>query len=86
VARGLPEGKIANDPLRKVVAGTAEVRSGVKGKPRSALVAAQVAGAVAAVDTRADLTVDLVVGQKFAALRTPDEVAKVLAPPKPPGC
>jgi LytR cell envelope-related transcriptional attenuator len=84
--RGFVVGKVSNDPLRKVVAGPAEVRSGAAGRPRAALVTAHVAGAVPLLDKRPDLTVDLVLGQRFVALRPPAEVTKVLAPPKPPGC
>jgi hypothetical protein len=84
--RGFVVGKVSNDPLRRIVVGTAEVRSGPTGRPRSTLVTAHVAGATPVLDKRPDLTVDLVLGQKFAALRPPAEVVKILAPPKPAGC
>jgi hypothetical protein len=84
--RGFVIGKIANDPLRKTLAGSAEVRSGVKGKSRAPLVAAHVAGAVSVVDKRTDLTVDLVLGARFTALRTPEQVTALLTSAKPPGC
>jgi hypothetical protein len=84
--RGFVIGKIANDPLNKAIPGTAEVRGGRKSRNRVTLVSAYVAGARPVIDQRPDLTVDLVVGQRFAALRTPAQVTTLLTPPKPPGC
>jgi hypothetical protein len=84
--RGFVIGTIANDPQHKALAGSAEVRSGPKGKSRALLVAAHVAGAVLVVDKRSALTVDLVLGQRFTALRTPEQVTALLTPTKPPGC
>ena len=80
-------GRIANDPLNSKVPIPAEVRSGKQGRSRTPVVALQVAGARSTVDARADLTVDLVLGQKFTALRTPAQITALLTPPpRPPGC
>ena len=85
--RGFTIGKIANDPLHKTIAGPVELRSAAKGRSRVAVVAVHIAGARSIVDARTDLTVDLVLGQKFTALRTPAQVSALLtAPPKPAGC
>lgn len=67
-ARGYVVGTIANDPLNKSVAGTAEIRFGPNGAAAGALVGKLVAGSVGVTDARADASVDLVLGAKFSAL------------------
>lgn len=86
-ARGFRVAKVANDPLNKTVAASAEVRHGPKGAAQAKVVAAQVPGAVLVVDKRTDATVDLVLGEAFAGVATPAQVASALAPaPVPSGC
>lgn len=85
--RGFRVGRVANDPKNATVAATAEVRYGPKGAAQAKVVAAQVQGATLVVDTRGDATVDLVLGDAYAGLATPAQVAAALAPsPLPSGC
>jgi hypothetical protein len=78
-ARGYVVGQVANDPLKKKVEAPAEVRFGPNGKAGSELVAKLVEGAVPTQDTRADASVDLVIGNGFKAL-----VAAPTTTPTPP--
>jgi hypothetical protein len=61
-------GQVANDPLKKKIEAPAEIRFGPNGKAGSELVAKLVEGAVPTQDTRADASVDLVIGNGFKAL------------------
>ncbi len=70
--------KVANDPLGRKVAGTAEVRAGSHGRSAAVTVASQVQGAVLVPDRREDATVDLVIGATYTALRTPVQVRAAL--------
>ena len=67
-ARGFVIGQVANDPSKKKIDAPAEVRFGPNGKAGSELVARLVEGAVPTQDTRADATVDLVIGNGYKAL------------------
>jgi hypothetical protein len=67
-ARGFVTGTVANDPLKKAIAAPAEVRFGPAGEASAALVVALVPGAVPIKDTRADASVDLVLGDGFKDL------------------
>jgi len=75
--RGYVVGTVSNDPLRKTIPQTAEVRHGKNGEVAAGVVAGLVAGSVLVVDARADASVDLVVGNGFQAL--------VAAAPAAPG-
>lgn len=91
VQRGFRAGKVANDPKGASVAASAEIRYGPKGALAAKVVAAQVAGATLVKDSRTDASVDFVIGEAYAALATPDQVAKALAAaakpaPRPSGC
>ncbi len=66
--RGFVVEDVANDPLKKSVKGTAEVRFGPKGASRAKLVVSQVAGSKGVKDKRKDDSVDLVLGAKFTTL------------------
>lgn len=68
---------IGNDPLGRTVPGTGQVRYGPGGTAVANAVAAQVDGVELVRDSRADPSVDLVLGQQFTAL--------VPLPPPPPG-
>lgn len=90
-ARGFATGDVANDPLNKTVNTPAEVRYAPKSVAAAKLVQAQVTGAVLAPDTRTDATVDLVIGNAYGALATPNQTAINLATaikpaPRPSGC
>ncbi|MGB8383756.1 MAG: LytR C-terminal domain-containing protein [Dermatophilaceae bacterium] len=76
--RGFVIGSVQNDPAKKAIAQSAEVRYGPNGEAGAQLVIALVAGAVPAKDTRADGSVDLVLGDGFTAIAEP--TAPVPAP------
>jgi LytR cell envelope-related transcriptional attenuator len=61
---------IANDPLGKQIAGVGEVRHGQPGATGAKLAALSLPGATVILDYRTDDTVDLVLGDRFSALRT----------------
>ncbi len=67
-ARGFVVGTIANDPARKQIPGTAEVRYGKNGEAAAKVVGALVAGAAPVTDARADASVDLVLGNAFTTV------------------
>lgn len=76
--RGFVLGSVQNDPARKAIAQSAEVRYGPNGEAGAQLVIALVAGSVPIQDSRADASVDLVLGDGFTALAEP--TAPVPAP------
>jgi hypothetical protein len=78
-ARGFRTGHVANDPAKKIIAASAEIRYGPKGALAAKIVAAQVIGAVLVPDHRTDATVDFVLGEGFAALATPDQAKATIA-------
>jgi hypothetical protein len=82
-ARGFVVAQITNDPAKKKIDGPAEVRFGPNGKAGAELVVKLVDGATPTQDTRADATVDLVIGNGFktlAAAPTPTTSAPVANP------
>jgi hypothetical protein len=89
--RGFRVRRVANDPLKRKVPGTAEVRHGRKGAAAAKTLAAQVDGATLVLDRRTGPAVDLVLGEKFTKLATPEKAAAALDPapapaPQPTGC
>jgi hypothetical protein len=66
--RGFVVGSIANDPLRRTVTTTAEVRYGTKGKAGAQLVSSEVPGSKLVADKRKDASVDLVLGSTYVDL------------------
>ncbi|MEU8135942.1 LytR C-terminal domain-containing protein [Streptodolium elevatio] len=86
-ARGFVIGTVANDPLRQpkspVMPGPGQIRAGVPGKSPSSVVGAHAAGMQPVEDARTDASVDLVLGETFQALATPDAAAAALAPAAP---
>jgi hypothetical protein len=78
-ARGFHTAKVANDPAKKIIAASAEIRYGPKGALAAKIVAAQVIGAVMVPDHRTDATVDFVLGEGYAALATPAQANAVIA-------
>ncbi|MER5637855.1 LytR C-terminal domain-containing protein [Kitasatospora sp. NPDC002227] len=79
--RGFVIGKVGNAPaaLDKKVTGTAQVISGPAGIGAATLIGSQVATPVVSADTRADATVDFVIGDSYAALLDPTQAAAALA-------
>jgi len=69
--RGFVVGTVANDPLKKTITAPAEVRFGPAGEAASKVVLALVPGSVPVKDTRADASVDLVIGDAFTEVPTP---------------
>lgn len=79
--RGFTIGRIANDPLNRAPAGTAEVHGSSTNRNRVLLVVAYVDGAKPFTEPRrSDPTIDLVLGSKFTGLRTPAQVNALLKP------
>ena len=66
--RGYRVSTVSNDPLQRTVTIPAEVRYGTSGTASAKLVLTLVKGAKAVRDSRADASVDLVLGEKFTAL------------------
>jgi hypothetical protein len=78
--RGFTVGEIANDTSGRTVTGVGELRHGSLGKDNADYLRLYIPGAGDYPDTRADDTVDVVIGPDFKTLATPDEVTKALAP------
>lgn len=84
--RGFKVGSVANDPAKKAIAGTAEVRFGPAGEQGASLVAQLVTGAIPVKDpNRQDATVDLVLGDGYKDL-APAPTASTTSPPAASGC
>jgi hypothetical protein len=79
-SRGFTVGEVGNDASGREVTGVGEVRHGPRGAEAAAYLALYLPGAGDYPDTRADATVDLVIGPEFTALATPEEVAAALTP------
>lgn len=83
--RGFAVATVANDPLKRAVAGPAEIRS-APGSPAALTLSLHALGSTRVADTRRDGSVDLVLGLRFTTLRTPAQVAAAvaaLATPRP---
>ena len=85
--QGFTVDKVANDPLGKRIAGVGEVRHGRLGAADARLAATRLAGVRVVLDARTDDTVDLVLGNRFSALRAPPKVvpSKAAGPTLVPG-
>jgi hypothetical protein len=79
-ARGFTVAETANDSSGREVTGVGELRHGPRGTDAADFVRLTVPGAGDFLDTRADATVDVVIGPDFTTLATPEEVAAALAP------
>ena len=82
--RGFVIGKVANDPLDQTIPAPAEIRHGFPGGTPAKVVAAHVAGSTDKEDQRTDASVDLVIGDGWKDLSTPEQVTTILSPPPPP--
>jgi len=78
--RGFTVGEVANDTSGRQVSGVGELRHGSLGKNNADYVRLFIPNIGDYPDTRADDTVDVVIGPDFKTLATADEVAKALAP------
>lgn len=77
--RGFTVGEVANDTSGRTLTGVGELRHGALGKKKADYVRLYIPGAADYPDTRADETVDVVIGPDFSALATADAVTKALA-------
>jgi hypothetical protein len=73
-------GAVANDSSGREVTGVGELRHGPRGNEAARLVRVYLPDAGDYPDTRADATVDVVVGPEFSTLASAEEVAAALAP------
>jgi hypothetical protein len=80
--RGFTVGEVANDTSGREVTGVGELRHGPRGADHASFVRLFLPGAGDYPDTRADETVDVVIGPEFKTLATADQVAAALAPAK----
>jgi LytR cell envelope-related transcriptional attenuator len=78
--RGFTVGEVANDTSGRQVSGVGELRHGSLGKNNADYVRLFIPNIGDYPDTRADDTVDVVIGPDFKTLASADEVAKALAP------
>ncbi len=79
--RGFVVEEIANDPAEREVTGVGELRHGPRGNDAARYVRVFIPDSGDYPDTRADATVDVVVGPEFATLASAEEVAAALVPP-----
>jgi hypothetical protein len=79
--RGFVVGEVANDSSGREVTGVGELRHGPRGDEVARFVRVYLPGAGDYPDTRADATVDVVIGPEFTTLATAEEVAAALVPP-----
>jgi hypothetical protein len=79
-ARGFIVGEVANDSSGREVTGVGELRHGPRGTEAAEYVRLYLPDAGDFPDTRADATVDVVIGPEFTTLATPEEIAAALAP------
>ncbi|MBK7721029.1 MAG: LytR C-terminal domain-containing protein [Austwickia sp.] len=66
--QGFRTASVTNDPLQKTIPGVGEVRFGKTGVEEATAVLLRVPGARGVRDTRADASVDLVLGEAFKAV------------------
>ncbi len=88
-ARGFGIGTVANDPLNKLIVGTAQIRYGTKGTAQAKVVAAQVPSPIMVTDRRKDASVDFVIGEQYSSLNTPAQAQtqlKAIATPTASPC
>jgi len=79
-SRGFVVTEIANDSSGRQVTGVGELRYGPRGEQAARYMGLFLVGATDYEDTRADATVDVVVGPDFTELAPADAVAATLAP------
>jgi hypothetical protein len=78
--RGFVIGEVANDSSGREVTGVGELRHGPRGNDAARYVRVYIPGAGDYPDTRADATVDVVVGPEFTTLASAEEVAAAFVP------
>ena len=83
-ARGFKVKDVSNDPLRTMQLGTAVIRYGEQGDLAAALLKGHVPGAQMVRDSRADSSLDLVIGNAYTGLVPTAEVPPLPPRPKQP--
>ncbi|TFV62701.1 UNVERIFIED_ORG: LytR family transcriptional regulator [Bacillus sp. AZ43] len=78
--RGFVVAEVANDSSGRDVTGVGELRHGPRGAEAAEYVRLYLPGAGDYPDTRADATVDVVVGPEFTTLATAEEITAALSP------
>ncbi len=78
--RGFVVAEVANDSSGREVTGVGVLRHGPRGADAAEYVRLYLPGSGDYLDTRADATVDVVIGPDFTTLATAEEVAAALAP------
>lgn len=82
-ARGFVIGTVSNDPSKKKIDGGGEVRFGPNGKAGADLVVKLVDGVTPQQDTRADASIDLVLGNGFKGLTAAPTTTTTATVPNP---
>jgi hypothetical protein len=80
VERGFVVDEVGNDATGRTVTGVGELRHGPRGADPAELVRLYVPGAGDFLDTRADATVDVVLGPEFSTLASAEDITAALAP------
>ena len=77
--RGFVIAEVGNDGSNRDVTGTGEVRFGARGRDAARFLSLQQPGARLFQDTRANETVDLVIGPEWSQLASPEQIEQALA-------
>ena len=77
--RGFAISEVGNDGSNRDVTGVGEVRFGARGREMGRFLSLQAAGLELYQDTRANTTVDLVIGPEWDQLATPESIEEALA-------
>ena len=86
--RGFVVAEVGNDGTNREVTGAGEVRYGARGRDAARFLSLQEPGVELYQDTRANATVDLVIGPEWTELASPEAVEQALAaqPTASAGC
>jgi len=87
-SRGFTVAEVGNDGATREVVGAGEVRYGARGRDAARFLSLQQPGIELYQDTRANATVDLVLGPEWTELASPEEVEQALTaqPTAAAGC
>jgi hypothetical protein len=80
--RGFVVDEVANDTSGREVTGVGELRHGPRGTDPAAFVRVYIPNSTDFQDTRADATVDVVLGPEFTTLASAEDVTAALTPPE----
>ena len=82
VERGFIVDEVGNDASGRTVTGVGELRHGPRGTDPAAFVRVYIPNSTDFQDTRADATVDVVLGPEFTTLASAEDVTAALTPPE----